>query len=109
MAKKITIPYNGKTYVLEYTRKTVSIMERQGFVLSQLADKPATMIPLLFNGAFLVNHGNTKNEVKDAVFNSLNDRSKLVQTLTEMYHEAYSVLLDDGEDDEGNPGWEVTE
>ena len=34
MAKQLTItdPTSGVTYTLEYTRKTVEIMERQGFV-----------------------------------------------------------------------------
>ena len=45
MAKKICIPYNGKKYSLEFTRSTVSAMEKIGFSINELGDKPATMIP----------------------------------------------------------------
>lgn len=111
MAKKIAIPYNGKTYTLEYTRRTASIVEKQGFQITELTDKPATMIPLLFHGAFLANHTNVKGETKEKIFDSMKRRSKLVEALAEMYADAYNTLFDDGEDegDEGNPGWEMTE
>ena len=56
MAKRIRIPSGDKKYVLEYTRKTASVMERSGFSLDELTDKPNTMIPMLFRGAFLANH-----------------------------------------------------
>lgn len=111
MAKKITIPYNGKTYTLEYNRRIAATMEKQGFNINELGDKPATMIPLLFHGAFLMHHSNTKGETKEKIYDGLKNRSKLVQALAEMYAEAYNTLFDDGEDegDEGNPGWEMTE
>lgn len=111
MAKKITIPYNGKTYTLEYTRESARTMEKQGFKIGSISDMPLTMITALFNGAFLVNHSGCKAETKEKIYDSLKNRSKLVQTLSEMYADTYNTLLDPEEDDgnEGNAGWEVAE
>lgn len=110
MAKTIKIPYGGKTYTLEYTRKTVSMMEKQGFNIGELTDKMATMVPMLFYGAFYVNHEKVKNETKETIWNSLKNREKLTTALAEMYYEAYTTLFDNDEDaDEGNSGWEVVE
>lgn len=112
MAKKITIPYGGKTYTLEFNRRIASMMEKQGFKLNELTDMPATMIQLLFHGAFLMHHPNTKGETKEKIFDALGSRTKLIQTLAEMYADAYNTLFDDGEDedaDEGNPGWGMME
>lgn len=110
MAKTIKIPYGGKTYTLEYTRKIASTMEKQGFNINELGDKPATMIPLLFHGAFLMHHPNTKGDTKEKIYDSLKNRTKLVQALAEMYADAYNSLFDNDEEaDEGNPGWEVVE
>lgn len=111
MAKKVTIPYGGKTYTLEFNRRIASTMEKQGFSINELADKPATMIPLLFHGAFLMNHPNTKSETKEKIYEGLKSRAKLISTLAEMYVEAYNTLFDAGEDEEdaGNPGWGMME
>ena len=47
MSTKITVTYKDKDYILEYSRSTAKQIEDNGFVLEQLTDKPATMIPLL--------------------------------------------------------------
>lgn len=112
MAKTIKIknPKSGKPYVLEFTRKTVSILERNGFEINKLTDQPATMIPMLFHGAFLANHDRTKSDTIEKIYEGLGDKVKLIQTLTEMYHDAYSTLFDSEDSEtEGNPGWEADE
>lgn len=111
MAKKITIPYGGKTYTLEYNRKVCAVMEKNGLEIDNLTTKPATMIPLLFHGAFIMHHPSVKGETKEKIFDNLKNRTKLVQTLAEMYAEAYNTLFDDvdEETDEGNSGWGVME
>ena len=42
MAKTLTIkdPVSGENYTLEYTRKSVEIMEKQGFVAEEVDRKP---------------------------------------------------------------------
>lgn len=111
MAKKVTIPYRGKTYTLEFNRRIASTMEKQGFNINELTDKAATMIPMLFHGAFLLNHPDTKGETKEKIYDGLKNRAKLISALAEMYVETYNSLFDAGEDedDEGNPGWGVME
>lgn len=111
MAKTIKIPYGGKTYTLEYTRKTVSVMEKQDFKITELGDKPVTMLLKLFKGAFLANHPNTKDETKETIYYGLKNRSKLTEVLIDMYSDTYATLLGNDEDeaDEGNSGWEVVE
>ena len=110
MAKKISIPYNGKKYVLEFTRSTVSAMEKAGFSINELSEKPATMIPMLFRGAFAADHPNTKVATLDKIYDSLSNKSSLVKALVEMYSEAvYTLLSDEDEENEGNPGWEAVE
>lgn len=43
MAKTLTIkdPVSGENYTLEYTRKSVEIMEKQGFVAEEVDRKPS--------------------------------------------------------------------
>ena len=54
MAKQITLKNNeGKVYTLEYTRQTVKMMERQGFVPEKVSEQPMTYLPTLFAGAFM--------------------------------------------------------
>lgn len=111
MAKKITIPYNGKTYTLEFTREVVKCMERQGFRIAEIDNMPMTVITALFNGAFDANHPAMKSMTKEKIFSGLKCRKELIQALVEMYADTYNALFDDDEDeaDEGNPGWGVTE
>ena len=110
MAKKINVPYNGKKYTLEFTRSTVSAMEKAGFSINELSEKPATMIPMLFSGAFAANHPNTKVATINKIYDGMGNKSGLVKVLTEMYSEAvYTLLSDEDEENEGNPGWEAVE
>ena len=46
MAKQLTIndPTTGVTYTLEYTRKTVEAMEKNGFVAADVERKPMTLL-----------------------------------------------------------------
>lgn len=110
MAKKISIPCNGKKYVLEFTRSTASAIEKAGFSINELSEKPATMIPMLFSGAFAANHPNTKVATINKIYDGMGNKSGLVKVLTEMYSETvYTLLSDDEEENEGNPGWEAVE
>ena len=52
MAKIIEFDYEGEHYTLEFTRRTVKDMENEGFSLSAMRNRPMTMYPMLFAGAF---------------------------------------------------------
>ena len=61
MAKTLTLKDNqGKVYTLEYTRQTVKVMERQGFIPDKVSEQPMTYLPTLFAGAFMAHHRNIK-------------------------------------------------
>ena len=103
---KINLTYDKKEYTLEYSRQSVKTMENQGFILEELTAKPANMIPLLFAGAFIKNHSGkngVKRKVVDEIFDGLDDKSALVESLMEMYAETLSTLTESS--GEGNVTW----
>jgi hypothetical protein len=115
MSTKITITYQNKDYVLEFSRTTAKQIEDQGFVLDQLGDKPATMIPLLVYGAFMKNNRGIKRSLVDEIYaNVVNkvgteDADGFINVLGEMYAETVSSLVGDDPVDEGNAAtWRVT-
>lgn len=100
---KIILNYENKEYELEFNRQSVKMMESQGFVLDEITSKPMTMIPLLFSGAFIKNCKGIKRAVIDEIFDSIGDKTGLMQALMEMYAETLSTLTDDV--GEGNVSW----
>lgn len=115
MSTKITVSYQDKEYVLEFSRTTAKQIEDQGFVLDQLGDKPATMIPLLVYGAFMKNNRGIKRSLVDEIFenivNKIGDEAEegFINVLGEMYAETVSTLVGDTPADEGNAAtWKVT-
>lgn len=101
---KINLTYGKTEYTLEYNRQSVKTMEAQGFVLDELTKKPATMMPMLFTGAFIKNHRGTKRAVMDEIYDGISDKSALMEVLMEMYVETLSSLMDNSAD-EGNVTW----
>ena len=115
MSTKITINYKNNDYVLEFSRATAKQIEDQGFVLEQLTDKPATMIPLLVYGAFMKNNRGIKRSLVDEIHENLvgkvgkDGEEGFIGVLSEMYAETVSSLMDDNVVDEGNAAtWKVT-
>lgn len=107
MAKQITLPYEGSTYTLEYTRKSVEGMERQGFKAADLLEKPMIMLPILFAGAFRAHHPFLNVKVIDKIFNSITNKQELVSKLAEMYNEPLEAMLSEPEESSGNVTWEA--
>lgn len=101
---KIALTYEKKEYVLEYSRQSVRTMEAQGFVLNEIESKPITMIPMLFQGAFIKNHRGIKRNLMDELYEEVADKTGLLAALMEMYAETLSTLTDDKED-AGNATW----
>lgn len=109
MAKQIRFEYKGQEYILEFTRKSIEIMERQGFVASDIVDKPMTTLPALFAGAFLAHHRNVKKELIDEIFSKMTNKEELIRKLAEMYNEPIMALMDEPDpNDEGNVKWEAS-
>lgn len=107
MAKTVNIRYDGVDYTLEYTRKSVETMEKQGFVVSDVATKPVSTLPVLFAGAFLAHHRFVKKETVDAIFDKIPNKSEFLQKLSEMYSEPIEALMEEPEESEGNVSWEA--
>lgn len=105
MNKAIEFSYKGKDYTLEFTRKSVETMDRQGFVASHIVDHPMTVLPTLFRGAFVANHRNVKPEIIDEIFSKLTNKQDLIGKLGELYNAPIMALMDEPDEDEGNVQW----
>ncbi len=107
MGKYITLTdkSTGKVYTLEFNRRAIEVMERQGFVITEIDTKPATMIPMLFRGAFMMHHPTVGRDVIDALYDAIPDKRALIEKLTDMYSEPLLALISDSEADEGNVEW----
>ena len=105
MAKQLRFTYQNKEYVLEYTRRSVEIMEKKGFIASDIETKPVTVLPALFAGAFLANHRYEKQDVIDAIYSKMTNKSELISKLAEMYNEPIVALVNEPEESEGNVSW----
>lgn len=103
---KIKLSFDGKDYILEYTRQSVKTMEAQGFVADEITAKPMTMIPKLFEGAFIKNHTGVKRKIMDDIYDGIGDKTGLIQALIEMYGETLRALTEDS--NEGNVSWAMT-
>lgn len=104
MAKTINITYKEKKYVLEYTRKSIKLLEAQGFVIADLEKKPVTLIPKLFYGAFLAHQPTIKQDITDEIFEQIPNKEELLSKLSEMFIEPIEALM--GDSTEGNAKWE---
>lgn len=105
MAKQLRFNFKNKEYVLEFTRRTVSDMERKGFIAENVEKKPMSTLPTLFEGAFLAHHRFEKKEVIDEIFSHMTNKDELIGKLAEMYNEPIMALLDEPEENEGNVSW----
>lgn len=105
MSKQLKFTYKDREYVLEYTRRSVERMERNGFNATEMRDKPMTTLPALFAGAFIANHPYTKQDVINEIYGKMTNKQELIGKLSEMYNEPIEALLDDPEENEGNVSW----
>ena len=108
MAKQLRFTYDGKDYTLEFTRRTVAEMEKKGFIASDITDKPMTMLPALFAGAFLAHHRFVKEDVINDIYSKLTNKEDLIGNLAEMYNEPIMALVEEPEKAEGNLNWTAT-
>jgi hypothetical protein len=105
MNKQLRFTYQDKDYCLEYTRKSVELMEKKGFVIADLESKPMSVLPTLFAGAFLANHRFVKQETIDEIYSKMPNKSELISKLAEMYNEPIMALVDEPEESAGNVDW----
>lgn len=108
MAKQLIFTYEGKDYTLEFTRRTVAEMEKNGFIASDITDKPMTTLPALFAGAFLAHHRFVKEDIINDIYSKLTKKEDLIGKLAEMYNEPILALVEEPEKAEGNLDWTAT-
>ncbi len=105
MAKQLTFTYEDTDYTLEFTRRTVSEMEKNGFVASDIETKPMTVLPALFEGAFLAHHRFVKKDVIDTIYENMTNKEALIGKLAEMYNEPIMALVAEPKKSKGNVNW----
>jgi hypothetical protein len=105
MSKQLKFKYNGTEYTLEFTRRTVEQMEREGFVADDVKTKPMTTLPTLFAGAFKAHHRFVKPEVIDDIFSKMTNKADLIGRLAEMYNEPLMALIDEPDASSENLTW----
>mgnify|MGYP003207719113 FL=1 len=105
MAKTIGFTYEGKDYTLEFTRRTIKQMEDEGFVAKNIDDRPMTLLPALFAGAFKAHHRFVKQDVIEEIYANMPNKDKLIEKLAEMYNEPILALMEEPEDSAKNVDW----
>ena len=105
MSKQLKFEYKGTEYTLEYTRRTVEQMEREGFVAEDIKSKPMTMLPTLFAGAFKAHHKFVKPEVINEIFSKMTNKGDLIGRLVEMYNETIMALVEEPDESSENLTW----
>jgi hypothetical protein len=105
MSKQLNFEYKGTKYTLEFTRRTVEQMEREGFVADDLKSKPVTMLPTLFAGAFKAHHRYVKPDVIDEIYSKMTNKADLIGKLAEMYNEPIMALIDEPVESSENLTW----
>ena len=95
--KQIVFEWDGKEYTLEFNKKTVRDLERDGFVAGQVSDKPMTMFPMLLHGAFQMHHRKLKESIIDEIYEAIPDKEGFIQALVELYNAPLEALMDEPE------------
>ena len=95
MAKTITLAYEDKEYILEFSRETITMMEKSGFDLGKINNKPLSVIKDLFAGSFKKNHSSVTSRKIDEIYKCVGDLDGITERLVEMYNEAITSLEDE--------------
>lgn len=108
MSKQISFEYEKKPYTLEYTLRTAGQANDDGFILDQLGEKPALMIPKLVYWAFIRHHKGINRKQTEDIYAWIRDKNGFISALAEMYADAVNALIDTDDDEQGNANWTLT-
>lgn len=103
----LKVEYKGKNYELGFTRNTVVALERSGFSVNEIGNKPMTMLPMLWQGAFAAYNKGVKRALMDEIYEHIPDKQGLIGALTELYAETINTLTDEPDEEKGNATWEI--
>lgn len=108
MSRQITFEFENKEYTLEYTLRTAGQANADGFILDELGDKPALMIPKLVYWAFVRRQKGITRQQTEKIFDWIRDKNGFITALAEMYADACNALVDADEEDKGNANWTIS-
>lgn len=95
----------GREYTLEFNRRSVERMEKNGFKLD--TEQPNTMISELFQGAFLMHHkGMTPDRIRE-IWDVQRNKDELLTALTKLYMKPLNDLMAEPEGESDSPTWET--
>lgn len=105
----IRFEYDGESYELFFTRRTVRQMELDGFRTENLKDQTINTVLDLFAGAFQAKHKFVKRDKIEKIYDALRKKGTsknedgetetLIERLLKLYREPYEVLLEDKDDE----------
>lgn len=104
--KIIEVNHEGKTYRLQYTRRTAIALDQTGFDPQTLGeyDKVIPNVLGLWHYAFRANHPYIDRNMTDQIYDDLSGNKKeLLARLMEMYSDTKESLID--QNAEGNAAW----
>ena len=107
MAKRIKFTFEDNDYTLEFTRRTVREMEREGFIAEKANETPMTSLPKMFAGSFKAHHKYVKPDVIEKIFAQIGEKEDLFSQLVEMYNETLETLFEEPEDNEKKIQWKT--
>lgn len=107
MSKQIKFDYKGKTWTLEYNARSVKEVQASGFKKEDMSDKSLIMLPLLWQGAFLMHHRFEKNlsKIAEETLELMGDKMTLFEKLIEMFDEPIEALIDEPDDESVKVNW----
>ena len=102
---KVEFDYEDEHYILEFSRRTVAAMESNGFILQKVMEKPASMFPQLFTGAFMMHHPRMKEEKINEIYKVLTEKDELMAALIESYQAPLNALFEEPEEETKKVHW----
>ena len=104
----IEYEYEGTVYRFDYTLDSAAAANADGFVLQELGEKPALMVPKLVYYALAHNHKGINRNKADTIYKSIRGKTEFIIALSNMYAEACEALFDKEAEEEGNANWTLT-
>lgn len=105
--REVRFDYEGKDYVLAFTRESVKEMENAGFDFEEAKGKVLNTCEKLFYGAFAVYHRGIKRKLVDEIWANMDNKEALVEELIEMVSETVENYMKCEADNPKKISWEV--
>lgn len=105
MSKKIMLTYDGREYVLMFTKRTLEDACNMGITPDHLSQNPMKVVRL-FHQAFMAMQPKTTFNKAQEIYFSQNKKEKLIEALIMLWNDVTDGIVEDA-DDTGNVAWAV--